>query len=204
MKKLLALLLAALMVLTLVACGSVKDDEKTPDETTGVTETTANTEANKTEIAAPVDILAKIWATYGEDEMFFAMGGDFVNMVDNAPGAYDLSDKEAAASQLVISENALAMVDGAATLFHAMNTNNFTGVAYHVAEGATVQAFIADMQNSIKNNQWICGFPEKLLVAEITEDYVVIAFGESSIMDTFEGKLTAQFATAKVTVEGLN
>ena len=204
MKKLLALLLAALMVLTLVACGSVKDDEKTPNDTTGVTETTTNTDANKTEISAPVDILSAIWATYGEDERFFSMGGDFVTMVDNAPGAYDLSDKEAAASQLVITEAALGMVDGAATLFHSMNTNNFTGVAYHIAEGATAEAFIADMKNSIKNNQWICGFPEKLLVAEITADYVVIAFGETSIMDTFEGKLTAQFSTAKVTVEGLN
>ena len=59
------------------------------------------------------------------------------------------------------------------------------------------------MKNSIKNNQWICGFPEKLLVAELTDEYVVIAFGAGQIIDTFEAKLAAKYEIAVITVEAL-
>ncbi|MBR5314008.1 MAG: hypothetical protein IKU45_01185 [Clostridia bacterium] len=182
MKKLIALVLTGLMIVALVACGA---------------------KAPKLEgVEAPVDILKAVWETYdSETEMFFAMGGDMNNMVDNAPGAYSLEDKESAAAQLVLNEKAIAMVDGAASLMHAMNANNFTGAAYHIAEGSTAADFIAEMKEAIKNNQWICGFPEKLLVAELTDEYVVIAFGAGDIIDTFNNKLVAKFDMAKVTVD---
>ena len=184
MKKLIALVLTGLMIFALAACGA-----KTP----------------KLEgVEAPVDILTAVWETYdAETEKFFAMGGDMNNMVENAPGAYSLEDKESAAAQLVLNEKAIAMVDGAASLMHAMNANTFTGAAYHIAEGYTAADFIAEMKEAIKNNQWICGFPEKLFVAELTEEYVVVAFGAGDIIDNFNNKLVAKYDMAKVTVEPL-
>ncbi len=180
MKKLLALILASLMLVALVSCGGAKKLE-------GVEE--------------PVDILEKVWNSYGEEDKFFAMGGDFNNIVDNAPGKYNVEDKESIASQLVVNDKAVAMIDGAASLIHAMNGNTFTGAAYHIAEGSKAADFVAEMKEAIKNNQWICGFPEKLLVSELSEEYVVIAFGETTIIDTFNKNLSAAFEGANISVE---
>ena len=192
MKKLLALILAGLMIFTFAACGKTEDKD-------------ANADANKLEgVEAPVDILSAIWNTYdAETERFFAMGGDFETPVDNAPGKFNISNKENVTAQLVCPEEALAMVDGAASLIHAMNANTFTGAAYSIKEGSSADAFITSIKTAIKGNQWICGFPEKVLTAKVTDDYVVVAFGNGEIIETFKGKLTAQYDFAVVEVEAI-
>ncbi len=191
MKKLLALILAGLMIFTFAACGKKADGN--------------NADGNKLEgVEAPVDILTAIWDTYdAETEKFFAMGGDFETPVDNAPGTFNISNKENATAQLVCSENALAMVDGAASLIHAMNANTFTGAAYSIKEGSSADEFITAMKSAIQGNQWMCGFPEKVLTAKVTDDYVVVAFGNGEIIETFKGKLTAQYDFAVVEVEAI-
>ena len=180
MRKLISFILIALVFVMLVSCGGARKIE-------GVNE--------------PKDVLEKVWTTYGEDEKFFAMGGDYNNIVDNAPGAYDITDKDSTFSQLVVNETALGMIDGAASLTHAMNANTFTGASYHIADGSNADEFISEMKTSIENNQWVCGFPEKLLVAKLTEEYVVVAFGETTIVDKFNEKLAAQYDFAEISVE---
>lgn len=184
MKKITAVILVGLIIFTLVSCG-----EKTP-KLDGV--------------EAPIDILNAVWATYTEEtEKFYARGGDYNSYVENAPGVYSLNDKESAAAELVLNDKTIAMVDGAASLMHAMNSNSFTGVAYHIADGIAATAFIDEMKEAINNNQWICGSPEKLLVAELTDEYVVIAFGTNEIIKTFNNKLVAKFEMAKVSVDSI-
>ena len=74
MKKVLAIVLSVLMLVSLTACGG-------------------NGGAAKLEgVSAPVDVLNTVWGTYGDDEKFFAMGGDYDNMVDSAPGAVDYTN----------------------------------------------------------------------------------------------------------------
>lgn len=198
MKKILALILAALMICTLVACGG-KGDENNANETKNELN-----EAPKLEgVEAPVDILNAIWATYGENEMFFAMGGDIDNAVNNAPGKFNIENKDYVVSQLVCPEAALAMVDGAASLMHAMNANTFTGAAYSIKDGSDASAFITAMKTAIQGNQWMCGFPEKVLTAKVTDDYVVVAFGNGEIIETFKNKLTAKYDFAVVEVDAI-
>lgn len=200
MKKLLALILAGLMIFSFASCAK-NDAGKNDVENAGSSD---KEEAKLEGVEAPVDILEAIWATYdAETEKFFAAGGDMENMVDNAPGAYNLANKEAAVAELVLNDTTIAMVDEAARLVHAMNANNFTAAAYHIAEGSTAKAFLDGMKDAIKNNQWICGFPEKLLVAELSEEYVVVVYGAGDLVETFKTKLTAKYDFAKVTVDSL-
>ncbi len=185
MKKLLILCLTVLMIPMMVACGGNTDSN-----------------APKLEgVEAPVDILNTVWNSYTEDTKFFAMGGDFNNIVDNAPGAVDVTDADTLASQFVCPADAAAMIDGAASLVHAMNANTFTGVAYHIAEGADAAAFITAMQTAVENNQWMCGFPEKLMIATVSDEYVVVAFGAADLIDTFKTNLTAAYSITEVSVE---
>ena len=75
-----------------------------------------------------------------------------------------------------------AAVDEAASLVHMMNANTFTAAAYH-ATGDTAE-LAQQLRDNIMHRQWMCGFPDKLVVAEVGE-YVVTVFGANELVDTF-------------------
>ena len=94
-------------------------------------------------------------------------------------------DTIAVAVTLVDSELGLpetAAVDEAASLVHMMNANTFTAAAYH-ATGDTAE-LAQQLRDNIMQRQWMCGFPDKLVVAEVGE-YVVTVFGADELVDTF-------------------
>lgn len=201
MKRLLALILAAMMLFSLTACGN------TPDTDAPATEPTDAPASNQAleGVEAPVDILTKVWESYGESEMFFAMGGDYTTPVDNAPGAVDISDASSLEALLVCPADAVALIDGAASLIHAMNANTFTGAAYHLASSKDADSFITLMTDRIKTQQWMCGFPDELYIAKVSDEYVVVVFGATDLIDTFDAKLLAAFeGTEVITREALN
>ena len=177
MKKIIAMLLVLTMAMGLVACGNNGGGETTTAATT--------TEALEVPGSA-LEILETVWSAYGEEEKFFAMGGDFNNPVDNAPGKYDIADEGMTATLLVPAEQ-LSNVDDAASLVHGMMVNHFTCGAFHVT--GDVDAFVEAMYNAISGNRWMCGMPEKLTIAVIGGEYVVAAFGLTDIMDNYEAKL---------------
>ena len=177
MKKIIALALALVMALGLVACGG--------------------NGGNGGKDAAPasaLELLNTVWNSYGEDDKFFVMGGDFTNPVDGAPGEFSLEDGETVTAMLLVPAEELANIDGAASIMHAMMQNNFTCGAFHVTGDAA--AFANAMNEAISNNQWMCGMPEKLLVAVVGGEYVVAAYGLADVMDTFQAKLTAAYPKA--------
>ena len=123
MKKFFALMLAAVMALSLVACGSSNDakDDQSGDQ--------------PAEITSALGILETAWNDYGDDEKFSVVGGETgENMVEDAPADYDLSDRATAEANLALPET--AQVDQAATLSHALNPNTFTAAAYHATGDA--------------------------------------------------------------------
>lgn len=183
MKKIIAMLLVLTMAMGLVACGN----------NGGASTTATTTEAVKGPASA-LEILETVWNSYAEEEKFPTMGGDVNNMVDGAPGKYDLADA-GLTSTLLVPEDQIANVDEAASLVNAMMLNNFTCGAFHVKGDA--KAFAEAMHTAITSNRWMCGMPEKLLIAVIGE-YVVAAFGINDFMTTFEAKLTAAYADANL------
>ena len=167
MKKFSALLLALSMVLSLAACGdknNAGDGDKPAKPTSAL------------------NILETVWNTYGEDEKFAVAGGDFseTNAREDAPGVFDLKDRALVDSELGLPET--AAVDEAASLVHMMNANTFTAAAYH-ATGDTAE-LAQQLRDNIMQRQWMCGFPDKLVVAEVGE-YVVTVFGADELVDTF-------------------
>lgn len=189
MKKIFALLLAAVMMLSMIACG-----EAEPTETTPVTTVPPTTEATPV-AASALEILETVWAQFGEDERFFVVGGDFDNMVDGAPGK--ATNTEFFTGNLIVPADQTANITDAAAMTHAMNANTFTGAAYAVADA---KAFATAMQTAIQGNQWMCGFPEKLLIAEVG-GYVVVVFGHGDAVTPFQTKLTAAYPTTTVLVD---
>ena len=173
MKKLTCLLLA--LCLLLCACGG-NDAEVTEPAT----------ELEVTVPGSALEILETVWALYGEEEKFPVFGGDVNNMIDGAPGAYGLEDTETMAVQLLVPVDQAEKVTEAASLFHGMMLNNFTCGVFRVADGA---AFADVMAEALQSNQWMCGCPEKGIVAAIGGEYVVMAFGLADAMDPFTARL---------------
>lgn len=188
MKKILAILLAAMMLLTLVGCGN-NDNVDTP-----VDDDPANPpvdEVPEEEVESCTEVFTKIWDLYTEDEKFAAMGGDMDNVVNGAPGAYSLADAENAGYTIKVPADALELVNDCATLMHMMNANTFTGAIMHVADKANVQTVCDKAKETVAAEQWMCGFPDKHLVMVIDESYVLTAFGNIDIMNTFRDKVNA-------------
>ncbi len=181
MKKLIALLLALVMILALAACGSG-----------AAPETEQNAAAEE---LTPLALLESVWTLYGEDEKFAVMGGNPEAGIMDAPGSWDMAMTEGLIYSLLIPGEDMQNVTEAATMIHMMNANTFTGGAVKLAEGTDTAAFAANVRDAIAGNQWICGFPEKMLIAE-AGGCVVIAFGVEQAMTSFATHLTEAAADA--------
>ena len=179
MKKFVSVILALTLVLSLAACGG-----KTAQET----ETVPAQELP----ASALEILETVWAEYAEEEKFPIIGGSMAAPVDNAPGSFDLADENITYNLLIPAEQ-LANVTEAASMIHMMNTNTFTCSAFKLAEGVTAADFGAAMKDAVMNNQWMCGFPDSMLIRSIGDAYVVVAFGVNDAMTPFETHLTAAY-----------
>ena len=178
MKKILAFILAMIMMLSFAACGNTATEEPT-DETEEIT------------VGSALEILETVWGEFGEDEKFFSMGGDYDNMVDNAPGAVTNADFISGVLLVPAGTETLE----AASLVHAMNLNSFTAGAFKVADAA---AFAETMHEAIASNQWMCGFPDKMVIATIGGEYVVAAFGVNDAINPFEEKFVAAYPAAEI------
>ena len=56
--------------------------------------------------------------------------------------------------------------------------------ALRVKNGDDAAKLAEDLRDAIQNKQWMCGFPDKLVVA-VVDEYVVAVFGAEDLIDTF-------------------
>ena len=189
MKKLLSILLAALLILSLVACSSNNNpgDSDKP-----------NNDSNTGSVTSALDLLNTVWASYGEDEKFPSAGGDMSeeNMSMEGPGKFSVEDASMLDSTLGYPAASAGKIDDAASLVHMMNANTFTCGAFHVANAADVDTVAAEVKDNIMNRQWICGFPDKLVIVNV-DGYIVAFFGATDLVDGFNAKLAAAYSSAK-------
>ena len=181
--KLAALFLCGMMLFTLAACGQ-KD----------------NGGNGGTDAAAPADsleLLTKVWDSYTDDEKFSAVGGDYDHSVDDAPGAFDISQADNVEYMLTLPQDKVSLIDGAASLMHMMNANTFTCGAFHPAKAEDADTLAQTLRDSIQGKQWMCGFPDKLVVAKVG-GYVVSFYGDQDLVNTFRDKLSAAWKGTEI------
>ena len=217
MKKFLSMILALTMVLSLAACGAGGETETTgAPETTAPIETTvpANTEATvettvPAETEAPVEtaptmelngaatVLQNIWNEYAEDEKFAIIGGNPEAFYMDGPGSWDMTYAENMTYSLLVPADSIASIEEAGSIIHMMNANTFTCGAFKLTEGTDAKAFADTMQAAVQGNQWMCGFPETLVIANV-DGCVVVAFGVNDAMTPFQTHLANAYADAEI------
>lgn len=186
MKKIFALLLAAVMVLSLAAC--------TDKGSEGGATSPSGAQTNQPKSA--LEILEKVWSKYSTDEKFPATGGSEKHMKEDKPGKFDVSDAEALDFELGFPKAQASEIDDAASLMHMLNENNFSCGVYHVKDSGNAEALAGKIKENILARQWLCGFPEKLVILTVG-DYIVSVFGAGELTDTFVAKLSAEYSSAK-------
>ena len=181
MKRALSLALAFVLALTLTACG--KKDTGTDSDSNVPTDA--------------LTLLNTVWDSYTDDEKFPAAGGDYEHSVDGAPGAFDISDTDNLTYLLSVPAEDADKLDDAASLMHMMNANTFTCGALRVKNGDDAAKLAEDLRDAIQNKQWMCGFPDKLVIATLG-NYVVSVYGDEELVNTFRDKLQAAFSDAAI------
>jgi hypothetical protein len=208
MKKKIALLLLTTMAISLVGCGekdttenndTVVEDSIVDDTTDNTDDTDSTDDVVSTEGAEGV--LNAIWATYEEENMFAAGGGDSQNMVMDGPGKFDATNTEELDVTLGFPTDYVDKIDDAASLMHMMNANTFTSGVYHVTNADDVSAVCDALKENIMNRQWMCGFPETLIIVTVDDNYVISAFGNGQIIETFKNKISGVYDNATVVYE---
>lgn len=181
MKKIVSMLLVLATVAVMAAgCASTKTDD------------------NGTPIAeSALEILQTVWGKFSDEEKFPVYGGDSANMVDGAPGEFSIGDTDGLNHNLLVPETQLANIDQAASMIHGMMVNNFTCGVFRLKDGADAAAFADAMRDSFKNNRWLCGQPEQLLVAMLGDRYVLAAFGLGEVLTVFQSKLNTAYPDAQ-------
>ena len=183
MKKFLTLLLAAAMTLSLAACGSKTDDNS----------------GNNSQPASALELLNAVWANYSDDDKFPAAGGDYdeANMTEDAPGNFSVEDGDALDYSLSFPAADASKLSDAASLTHMMNANTFTCGALRLTDAGKLDEAAKEIRDYIMAKQWMCGFPDKLIVVSV-DNYLISCFGAEDLVNTFRDKLQAAYSGAVV------
>ena len=141
-----------------------------------------STEAVATEGAAGV--LNTIWSKVGSENQFAVAGGYGEEAVMGSAGAVSVTEGELIDSMLGFPADKLEMIDDAASLMHMMNANTFTSGAYHLTDASQLEEVALAVKENILNRQWMCGFPDKLVVVSV-DDYLISFFGKNDPITNF-------------------
>ena len=188
MKKVVSILLVAILALSLAACGASNGGDNNVDQPNNGTAS----------VNSALELLTTVWNSYGEEDKFPAAGGDMSeeNMSMDGPGKYALDDASMLDNVLGFPSASVSKIDDAASLVHMMNANTFTCGAFHLVNAADADAVAAELKDNIMHRQWLCGFPDKLVIVNV-DGYLVSFFGTTDLVDAFKTVLTTAYASAQ-------
>lgn len=189
MKKGTGLFLAVIMVLALAGCVGGQQASESKEE------------PDASEYAQALDVLTAVTDAYAENELFSCYGGDPEHAVMDAPGVYDIQKKEGLNAELGLPESEYDKIDDAASIVHMMNANTFTGAVYHLKDSADMDGFSEMLEEAILARQWVCGQPDMLIMIRAGDSYVIAAFGEAELVETFKTHALSEVSGAELITE---
>ena len=194
MKKIIALILAALMLtMSFVACTEGGNTETTTEAVDNQTNAPEAEQTTEEVTEAPVElaynsaiellniVFEKYNAAQATDDTKLWVGGGNINNFDTVnpegPGAFVALDAEDYNQNLGFPAANADKVASAASMFNLMNANTFNCYAIQFTDGTDVDAMITATKENILARQWICGSPEKLVIAKAPGNYIIVVWG---------------------------
>ena len=194
MKKIIALILACLMLtMSFVACDKGETETTTESVENNQTEAPAgDTTAEETTEAvvelpykSAIELLQIIFEKYNaaqatDDTKLWVSGGNINNFETcnmEGPAAFVALADEDYNQNLGIPAAEASKIASAASMFNMMNANTFNCFTVQLTDGTDADAFVNTVKDSILSRQWICGSPEKLVIAKAPGNYVIVVWG---------------------------
>ena len=211
MKKFLAILLAAMMLLSIVACGETT--ETNAPETNAPETNAPETDAPAVELAynSALELLQQVLDGYNanatEDTMLSVVGGNINNFETTSmdgPATFVALEDEDYNTNLGYPTADVAKIDDAASMFNMMNANVFNCYAIHFTNSGDVDAMAEAIKSNILQRQWFCGSPEKLAIVKVPGDYLIVVWGVvefGGIVDPFVASIATSVEGASTVVE---
>lgn len=185
MKKMIAAMLAIILALSLVGCAADNGGDNGGN--------TANVAVE------PLELMNTVWSGLGEDERFDVFGGDYneENMREGEAGNVLLDDADSVEYLLTFPASMVEKVESAASIIHMMNVNTFTAGAFKLKDAADAEAVCSAIRDALNSKQWMCGFPDKMLIVNVNGT-IVSVFGSEGNVDNFRNSLTAAYENAEI------
>ena len=185
MKKIIAALLALPLALGLFGCSGGSENNADADVA----------------YEDSLSILTATWDALDDSVRFPAFGGDFENAVSDAPGVHSLEAVDSLTGTFGVPASLTTQVEDVATIMHAMNGNTLTAVALHLSEGVDVDAAIDDIKAELSGRQWMCGSPDKFVIAKVPGNYLVVVFGVHDVAGPFVDTMSAHVMGCEIVVD---
>jgi hypothetical protein len=194
MKKIIALILACLMLtMSFVACDKGETETTTESVENNQTEAPAGDttveETTEAVVELPyksaIELLQIIFEKYNaaqatDDTKLWVSGGNINNFETcnmEGPAAFVALADEDYNQNLGIPAAEASKIASAASMFNMMNANTFNCFTVQLTDGTDADAFVNTVKDSILSRQWICGSPEKLVIAKAPGNYVIVVWG---------------------------
>ena len=215
MKKIIALTLALLMLtMSFVACTGNGETTTEAPETTVAPETTE--EVTEAPVVLPyanaAELLQIIFDKYNaaqatDDTKLWVCGGNVNNFETTnpeGPAAFVALDNEDYNQNLGFPAAEAGKIVSAASMFNMMNANTFNCFTIQLTEDTDVDATINTLKDNILARQWICGSPEKLVIAKAPGNYIIAVWGVvefGGIVDPVAQSFATSIEGATIVVE---
>ena len=194
MKKILALILAFAMALSLAACGDTPAENPDNTDAPSVGGEDYVDEVDRDDVPEAEDMnpitsaasaINRVWELMPEDFKPMTFGGDYENNVENEAAPHTIEDGGAELdSSIGYPADMIDKIDDAAALRHMMNVNSFTCGAYGLIDASDAQAVCDGIVNSLMNRSYLCGAPQVLVVIKV-DNFIINAFGAEDIINAF-------------------
>ncbi len=167
--------------------------ENTPDST--------NT-ASKA--ASALEVYSNIEASYNTENRIPEAGGDPDNTNMEGAGVYDINKyRDAFMSLTLVPEDQMNnILNDAAVMQHMMNINSFCSAVFRLNEGADTAAFAESYKNAVLKNQWLCGFPDRVLVYSV-DGYILTVYGIDDFLTDYRSAVSEAYPDAVLLEEAV-
>lgn len=115
----------------------------------------------------------------------------------NEPGAVSPDDGEMLESQTLYPAASSDKLDSAAVYFNMLNQNNGTFAAFEVKNEGEMQTLADMMKTKVKNNSWICGFPERYLIMRVG-DILLFSYGLDDSLTAWKNAVSSVHTDAEI------
>lgn len=143
------------------------------------------------------EILGEIWDSHTAGEQFLVFGGVPENSVREGPGDLETADSAMLEDRFFLTPELSAQITEGAAMEHLLNRQVFCSAVFRLAEAADTVDFTRKLCESLEEATWQDRAPQRFLIAEPEEGFVLMAFGQAKTLDTFLIRMSQAFPQGK-------